>query len=262
VPTKSGQRQSRAREREESFAIFLTDSSRTASRDEARDALIASHLPLVEHVAKTFIDLRVDRADLVQVGTIGLIRALDRFDPARGVQFSTYAVHLISGEIRHYLRDEASCVHVPRELCDRRTAVARAAVELRNCLGREPQLGELARATDFTKVQVAEAIGSAAAAHPASLDEEGAVSRIECAREGSVTITDPGLLTVEIEQTARALLNVLTPGAREVVDLYFFAGLSQVQIADQLGIAQVTVSRTMQASLRRMRAAAARDWQT
>ena len=261
MPTKSGQRRSRAREREESFAIFLTDSSRSASRDEARDALIASHLPLVEHVAKTFIDLRVDRADLVQVGTIGLIRALDRFDPARGVQFSTYAVHLISGEIRHYLRDEAACVQVPRDLCDQRTAVARAALELRHGLGREPQLSELAHATGFTRVQVAAAIASAAAAHPASLDEEGAISRIEYASPGSVTISDPGLLTVEIEQTARALLNILTPGARRIVDLYFFAGLSQTQIADQLGMAQVTVSRTMQASLRRMRATAARDWQ-
>jgi RNA polymerase sigma-B factor len=126
------------------FLEFRDGDAPSASRDAARDALVHLHLPLVEHCARRFRNRGEPFEDLVQVGTIGLIKSIDRFEPDRGVEFSTYATPTIIGEIKRYFRDKGWAIRVPRRLQELRMQIGAASAELTQSLGRSPTPRELA----------------------------------------------------------------------------------------------------------------------
>jgi RNA polymerase sigma-B factor len=214
-------------------------------RDGARARLIEEHLPLVESVARRYRASGEPHEDLVQVGTIGLIKAIDRFDADRGHKLSTVAVPAIEGEIRHHLRDDVALVRTPRPVRELATKVRAKERQLAAGLGREPTMTELAEAVGASDDAVAEAIAADIA--PSSLDQEA---------QASVAPGDP-------EEASEARL-MLAPGwatlderERRVVQLRYHEDLSQSEIARRMGISQATVSRLLRDVLERLRASLA-----
>ena len=165
----------------ELFADFLDEGASAASREAARDALVRLHLPLVEHCARRFRNRGEPFEDLVQVGTIGLIKSVDRFDTGRGVEFSTYATPTIIGEIKRYFRDKGWAIRVPRRLQELRMQIGTATAELTQSLGRSPTAAELAGHIGCTVEEIVEGIESSNAYSTLSLDasddsDDGAAS--------------------------------------------------------------------------------------
>jgi RNA polymerase sigma-B factor len=241
----------RARSRElfERLAALPADHP---DRQPTRDALVELHLPLVEHLARRFRDRGEPLDDLVQVGTIGLIKAVDRFEVARGLEFSTYATPTIVGEIKRHFRDKGWAIRVPRQLQERRMALAAATERLTHDLGRAPTVSELAAALRLDDEDVLEALESAHAYSTVSIDGEGeedGPSLLDGLGE-----EDAALDGVEYRESLRPLLARLPPRERRIVLLRFFGGLTQSQIAAEVGISQMHVSRLLARSLAQLRA--------
>src|SRR6476660_6769373 len=166
------------------FAILDNPDATDAERSAARDGLVRLHLPLVEHCARRFRNRGEPFEDLVQVGTIGLIKSIDRFDLDRGVEFSTYATPTIIGEIKRYFRDKGWAIRVPRRLQELRMHIGSATAELTQQLGRSPTPRELAERIGCTVEEIVEGIESSNAYSTLSLDagddhEDGAASMLE-----------------------------------------------------------------------------------
>jgi len=235
--------------------ITLLLASPPGSTDQAtlRQAVINAHIPLVRYVAAQFTFRSQDYPEFVQVGTVGLIRAIDRFDASKGSTLSTYAFPFISGEIRHFIRDEAGCIHIPRRIREQRSQLLGATAELGNRLGRDPRRKDLALASGLTLQQVDEAMRSALAEHPVSLDVELLGDLIAQTHGSGAEVF--GLDQVEDTAAIAGLLQVLCPRSRRMVEMYYLDGMSQSAIGSDFGVAKVTVCRTLQAALRQMRAA-------
>src|SRR3546814_3481460 len=163
------------------FAIVGDQERSTAERSVARDDLVQLHLPLVEHCARRFRNRGEPYEDLVQVGTIGLIKAVDRFDTVRGVEFSTYATPTIIGEIKRHFRDKGWAIRVPRRLQELRMQISATTAELNQSLGRSPPPSELAEAIGCPVEEIIEGIESSNAYSTHSLDA-GDSSDAGCAR--------------------------------------------------------------------------------
>src|SRR4051812_3095307 len=167
------------------FGVFRDDHATERARLDARYGLVTLHLPLVEHCARRFRNRGEPFEDLVQVGTIGLINSIDRFDLGRGVEFSTYATPTIIGEIKRYFRDKGWAIRVPRRLQELRMQIGATTTELTQSLGRSPTPRELAEAIGCTVEEIIEGIESSNAYSTLSLDatddhgEDGSVSMIE-----------------------------------------------------------------------------------
>src|SRR3954463_703612 len=166
------------------FGVFRDSDAPESSRLEARDGLVHLHLPLVEHCARRFRNRGEPFEDLVQVGTIGLIKSIDRFDLARGVEFSTYATPTIIGEIKRYFRDKGWAIRVPRRLQELRMRMGASTAELTQSLGRSPTPRELAEALGCSVEEIIEGIESSNAYSTLSLDasddgDEGGVSMLD-----------------------------------------------------------------------------------
>lgn len=227
----------------------LTDDERTA----ARDRLVELHLPLVHHLARRYRDRGEPLDDLVQVGTIGLIKAVDRFDTGRGVEFSTYATPTVIGEIKRHFRDRGWAIRVPRRLQELRIALSSATSDLAQKNGRSPTVAELAVYIGVGEDDVLEGMESSGAYATLSLDapEQG---------EGSggaampIGVEDEGLEGVEHREALRPLLEKLPPRERQILVLRFFGELTQSQIAAKVGISQMHVSRLLARTLAQLRA--------
>src|SRR4051795_5422886 len=154
----------------ELFAQLRADSASEPARDAAREGLVHLHLPLVEHCARRFRNRGEPFEDLVQVGTIGLLKSIDRFDLDRGVEFSTYATPTIIGEIKRYFRDKGWAVRVPRRLQELRMQIGSASAELTQTLGRSPTPRELAETIGCSVEEFVEGIESSNAYSTLSLD--------------------------------------------------------------------------------------------
>src|SRR3954466_8304047 len=152
------------------FAQFHDVSSTEPARLAARDGLVSLHLPLVEHCARRFRNRGEPFADLVQVGTIGLIKSIDRFELERRVEFSTYATPTIIGEIKRHFRDKGWAIRVPRRLQELRMQIAKATSELSQKNGRAPTVAELATHLGISEEEVLEGLESANAYSTLSLD--------------------------------------------------------------------------------------------
>lgn len=204
--------------------------------------LVSKHLPLARALARRYAGRGEALDDLVQVGSVGLVAAARRFEPARGVPFAAYAAATVEGELRRHLRDRVSTIRVPRREQERAAAVRRAAQAAAQRLGREASLRETAAAAGVT---VDEA--QAALAQPAST-----VSLSVLAGQASAA-ADHELAACEDRELLRELLAPLPPRERELVRLRFGGDLPQAEIAQRLGISQSQASRLLAAALEKLR---------
>lgn len=240
--------------RERSRALFVAygDAASEAAAQAARDALIELHLPLVDHCARRFTSRGEPLEDLVQVGAIGLMKAVDRFDLQRGVEFSTYATPTIIGEIKRHFRDKGWAIRVPRRLQELRMSIASATGELSQTLGRSPTARELADHLEVAVEDVLEGIESANAYATMSLDAangtDDAPSWLDALGED-----DAALEHVELRESLRPLIERLPRREQEIVILRFFRHQTQSQIAQQIGVSQMHVSRLLTRTLEHLR---------
>ena len=224
-----------------------------ASRDQARDDLVHLHLPLVEHCARRFRNRGEPFEDLVQVGTIGLIKSIDRFDSDRGVEFSTYATPTIIGEIKRYFRDKGWAIRVPRRLQELRMQIGAATAELTQSLGRSPTPRELAKNIGCSVEEIVEGIESSNAYSTLSLDATDDSDECAPSMLDAIGIDDEALEHVEIRESIKPLLDRLDPREKKILLLRFFRNLTQSQIAEEIGVSQMHVSRLLSRTLQHLR---------
>lgn len=212
---------------------------------DVRATLAQLHLPLVEYLARRFKDRGEPVEDLVQVGSVGLLKAIDRFDVDRGVEFSTYATPTIVGELKRYFRDKGWAVRVPRRLQELSLRMNKIVAQLTQELGRSPTIPELARSAEVSEEEVLEALESGQAYSTTSLDapsgdDDDAPERVE--RMGD---EDAQLENLEYFASLAPLIEQLPERERRILYLRFFQGLTQSRIADEVGISQMHVSRLL-----------------
>jgi RNA polymerase sigma-B factor len=221
---------------------------------QARDELIERYMSLVRSLARRYSHRGEQLDDLVQIGAIGLIKAIDRFDLDRGVELTTYATPNIIGEIKRHFRDKGWSVRVPRGLQELNVQVSKLVEQLTVQLSRSPTIAELAEAAGVEEESVLEALESGRAYSSVSLspgansDEEGDLDPLE------------SLGSIEHEYEISEDRAVLAPGfkvldqrERKILHLRFFSGLTQSQIAEEIGISQMHVSRLIRRSLEKIR---------
>jgi RNA polymerase sigma-B factor len=244
--------------REESHALFdeLADPATSEERRRAcREELVQLHLPLVDHCARRFTNRGEPLDDLVQVGTIGLIKSVDRFDNERGVEFSTYATPTILGEIKRYFRDKGWAIRVPRRLQELRMSISAITGEMSQDLGRSPTPRELAEKLGVTVEEVMEGLESANAYSTLSLDagdtnDDGGGGNTMLDGLGE---DDEALANVEIRASVKPLIEALPPREKRILLLRFFRGMTQSQIAEEIGVSQMHVSRLLNRTLAELR---------
>jgi RNA polymerase sigma-B factor len=223
------------------------------ARGPIRDELVQGHLPLVEYLARRFAGRGEPLDDLIQVATIGLIKAVDRFDPERGVEFSTYATPTIAGEIKRHFRDKGWAVRVPRRLQELKLSLTRASADLTQQLGRAPTVAELATHLNLSEEDVLEGLESAHAYSTVSLDAPDSDDDEGPAVADSLGMVDEALEGVEYRESLKPLLEALPPREKRILVLRFFSGMTQSQIAAELGISQMHVSRLLARTLAQLR---------
>ncbi len=221
-----------------------------------RDELVAAHLGLAEYLARRFANRGEPLDDLVQVASLGLFKAVGRFDPTREVEFSTYATHTIVGELKRHFRDKGWAIRAPRRMQELYLRLGKVIGSLGQELGRSPTIAELAAEVEVSEEEVLEALEAGAAYRFASLDaptggdNEGETLASRLGEE------DPRLANAERRATLSPLLAQLPPREQTILQLRFFEGLTQSEIAKQLGISQMHVSRLLARSVAQLRAAA------
>ena len=221
--------------------------------EEAREQLIVSHVNLVRYIAAKFKNRGEPLDDLIQVGTIGLIKAIDRFDPSRGLEFTTYATPTIMGEIKRHFRDKGWTIRVPRRLQELSAKVNSATDELTARLQRSPSIEEVAEYLDTTADEVLEAMESSSAYSSVPLEAQGgnedddAPSVID--RYASV---DGDLEASDDRMVLEGVIGEFPEADQQAIRMRFIDGMTQVEIAKRLGISQVQVSRMLRRALRRI----------
>jgi RNA polymerase sigma-B factor len=243
----------RQRERELIDILTSTPEDEPAHR-RARDELVTLHLPLVQFLARRFRDRGEPLDDLVQVGTIGLIKAVDRFDPERGVEFATYATPTIVGEIKRHFRDKGWAIRVPRRLQELRLSIGSATAELSQSSGRTPTVAEIAAHLGVSEDDVIEGLEGAQAYATSSLDSPIGGDDDAPMLADRLGDDDPGLETIEYRESLRPLLAALPSRERRILALRFFHGMTQSEIAEEVGVSQMHVSRLLAKSLATLRA--------
>ncbi|MFF9767381.1 RNA polymerase sigma factor SigF [Streptomyces sp. NPDC053086] len=224
----------------------------SAEYAELRNQLVRMHLPLVEHLARRFRNRGEPLDDLTQVATIGLIKSVDRFDPERGVEFSTYATPTVVGEIKRHFRDKGWAVRVPRRLQELRLALTTATAELSQLHGRSPTVHELAEKLSISEEEVLEGLESANAYSTLSLDVPDTDDESPAVAD-TLGAEDEALEGVEYRESLKPLLEDLPPREKRILLLRFFGNMTQSQIAQEVGISQMHVSRLLARTLAQLR---------
>jgi RNA polymerase sigma-B factor len=256
-------------QRDERFTAGPTDRAREdrllfqrylATRDPAaRDALIERFLPLARQLARRYQRAEEPLDDLIQVASLGLVKAIDRFDAEREVAFSSYAVPTILGEIKRHFRDRTWSVRVPRDLQELSLKVDRTVVAMAKDLQRSPTVPELAEKLDVTEEQILEAMEAAGAYRATSLSApRGGEDQTDTLAD-VVGCEEHGYGAAEDRATLDRLLQTITPREREVLRLRFEEDLTQAEIGERIGVSQMQVSRLIRQSVARLRAAARTD---
>ncbi len=247
----------RLRDKAEVHALF--ERFHTTRDPGVREELVLAYESLANYLARKFGDRGEPLEDIIQVAQIGLLKAIDRYDSTRGIEFTTYATPTIVGEIKRHFRDKSWAIRVPRRLRELNYTLMRAVEELSQRLGRSPTIPEIAGATGVAFEDVLEAMEVGRAYSLVPLDAEGtegdevhAVSLLE-----SVGGQDQALERLEDRATLERALGLLPERSREIVRMRFFDDLSQAEIARRLGISQMHVSRTLREALTRLRASIA-----
>lgn len=221
--------------------------------DEAREQLIESHLNLVRFLASKFKNRGEPMEDLVQVGSLGLIKAIDRFDTDRGLEFTTFATPTIMGEIKRHFRDKGWSVRVPRRLQELSAKVNQTTDELTSELNRTPTVEEVAEKLGASVDEVLEAMESSSAYSSVPL-EGGGVGEDDDAPSviDRFATEDTDLSTSDDRMVIEDTISTFSPREQEAIRMRFVEGLTQVEIAEKLGISQVQVSRLLRRALRRV----------
>ena len=244
----------RSREDRDLFARYLEHGD-----PAARDRLVERFLPLARQLARRYQRAEEPLDDLVQVASIGLIKAIDRFDPARGVAFSSYAVPTILGELKRHFRDKTWSVRVPRDLQELALKVDRTVSELSGEQHRAPTVAEIAAVVGASEEQVLEALEAGTAYRATSLQTPRGSEDEAGETLGDAMGTDEhGFGLAEDRATLGRLLASVTPRERLVLRLRFEEDLTQAEIGERIGVSQMQVSRIIRQSLTRLRAAARR----
>jgi RNA polymerase sigma-B factor len=225
---------------------------RTGDR-RLRNELIEEHRWVAVHCARRFNNRGEPLDDLVQVGQLGVLKAVERFDPEHGVSFTTFAIPTVMGELRRHFRDATWAVRVPRKIKDLHVELGSTVEFLTTKLGRSPRVDELAQHMGVTSDEVLEAMDAGSAYRAAPLappagDDGSSTSDAEAVGED-----DTDLDLADVRVAVRKLLRGLEPRERRIVYLRFFEGLSQSEIAEQVGVSQVHISRLLRSSLDRLR---------
>ncbi len=238
-----------------------------AGEKDAREVLIEKNLGLVHHIVKRFINRGCDEEDLFQIGTIGLMKAIDKFDLSLGLKFSTYAVPMITGEIKRFLRDDGM-VKVSRTIKENGLKVSLARQKLQGVLGREPTLSEIAEETGLVREEIVlamEASVEVESIYSAVYQDDGSevylVDKVVRGADGSVGSSMAGVSGSEDSEKEellnhmllKQLLDSLEPSERELICMRYFQDKTQMEIASVLGISQVQVSRMEKKILLRLR---------
>jgi RNA polymerase sigma-B factor len=225
---------------------------------DARDELVKRFIPFARKLALRYVHSREPLDDLVQVAALGLLNAIDRFEPQFGKKFTSYAAPTIVGELKRHFRDKGWAVHVPRDLQERALSVSRHTERLSARLGRSPTLGELSEALACTVEQVIEALDAAHNYSPASLDAP--MSREDgerCALGETLGGEDGGFELAEERQALAAGWASLTAVERQVLSLRLLHEFTQREISQRMGCSQMHVSRLLRRSMTQLDAAAA-----
>lgn len=226
----------------------------------AREELITRYLPLVKSLARRFASRGQPVEDLIQVGSIGLIKAIDRFDLARGVELSTYATPTIMGEIKRYFRDKGWAVKVPRALQDLNVRLNRVIEQLTVELRRSPTIAELAAATGVSEEEVVEALESGRAYSSVSIFSGGTGEDDESLELLDYLGSEEEAYEVfEQRRVLAPAMARLEPRERLILHLRFFEGMTQTQVAARVGISQMHVSRLIRKSIENLRRYMAED---
>ena len=220
---------------------------------DAREKLVMSHLNLVRFIANKLKNRGEPIDDLIQVGYLGLLKAIDRFDPSRGLEFTTFATPTIMGEIKRHFRDKGWSVRVPRRLQELSAKVNQATDTLTSQLQRSPTIAEIADYLDATVDEVLEAMESSSAYSSVSLeapsgaDDDDTPSVIDryATEDSDLAFTDDRIIIEEA-------LASFSPRERDVIEMRFLKGMTQIEIAEKLGISQVQVSRLLRRTLKKI----------
>ncbi|HET6351966.1 MAG TPA: SigB/SigF/SigG family RNA polymerase sigma factor [Coriobacteriia bacterium] len=254
------EKQSRKLSWDKQYTRVLFRRYRLNGDEDARDELITMYLNLVKYLASRFRNRGEPVDDLVQVGTIGLIKAIDRFDIERQVEFTTYATPTIVGELKRYFRDKGWAIKVPRRLQELSFKVNQAVDALTQKLQRSPSIREIAEYLEVTPEEVLEAMETSEAYNFVSLESDRG-------GEGSDSFSileyigkdDLLMAAVDDRTTLQVAFKELTPLEQKVLYLRFFEGLTQTEIARQLDISQMQVSRLLRRTLKVLRDNIVRD---
>lgn len=224
------------------------------TRDRAlRNELISDHRDLARRIARRYAGRSEAYDDLVQVAMVGVLKAVERFDPERGLEFSRFASVTVDGELKRHFRDNTWSIHVPRGTQDLFVRIGRVLDQLHQRFGRPPSVPELASALDVSEDQVLEALDAGSAYRTLSLDapvNDSQQGRIDFA----VGADDRAFADTDLRETMRSLLERLPERERRIVEMRFFEDKVQTDIADELGISQMHVSRLLTRAMARLRA--------
>jgi RNA polymerase sigma-B factor len=247
-PRTTGQEEAEEREL---FARYVRQRD-----DESLDALVRRFLPLAQRLAQRYSHLNEPLDDLVQVASLALVKAIQRFDPDRGTAFASYAIPSILGELKRHFRDHGWDLHVPRGMQERVLRIDAVVNRLNAKLGRSPSAQELAVELGIEIEEVLEAIQASQAYSTRSLDapipgEEGERDSLG----GMIGSEDEGFDLVEYRHDVQDALEVLPPRERRILHLRFVEELTQQEIGERVGISQMHVSRLLRASLNKLREA-------
>ncbi|HEX2302285.1 MAG TPA: SigB/SigF/SigG family RNA polymerase sigma factor, partial [Gaiella sp.] len=224
-----------------------------AGNEQARDVLVERYMPLVRSLAARYAGRGEPQEDLVQVGSIGLLLSIERFDTERQVQFTTYAVPTIVGEIQRHFRDRAWALHVPRRMKELSVRLTRAIESQTAELGRAPTIAELAKSTGADEDEVVEALQTSEAYSTRSLSQPLGRDGDDETMQDVLGSHDEAFAEVENSVVVEVGLAALDERERRIVELRFFEGLTQSEIAARIGISQMHVSRLLRRALHTMR---------
>jgi RNA polymerase sigma-B factor len=223
-------------------------------RAELRAQAIEDNIPFAQRLARRFRDRGEPVDDLTQVAMVGLVNAVDGYDPQRGCEFAGYATPTIVGEIRRYFRDKGWRIKVPRRLQELRLQVNRARVDLSQTMAASPTVADIARHLEVSEEDVGEAIEVARLYNPISLSAPaGPDTDLDVA--DPIGDVDPGMEAVENRESVKPLLASLPDRERRILTMRFFGDMTQSQIANELGISQMHVSRLLSQTLMKLRTA-------
>ena len=229
----------------------LLDRWRETNDTAARDHLVADHLPLVRRLCQRFSSSGESLEDLFQVGAIGLLKAIDKYNPQRGNNFVAFAIPVIVGEIKNYFRDHGWAVRIPRKLQRQKIAVGRAVDILNQSLGRSPTVKEIAESTGFTEDEVYQSFEVELYGKPVSLDTEYDSGE----SDDTTTVLDYlGKVDPELEALPNRLdlaraFGYLDEREKAIIFMYYYKGLSQTEIAKKLALSQMHISRLQRSAL-------------